>query len=149
MAHQPVVVNVTASPAGATMPAKVQRRTGWLLQFLYFALVGWWLGAVAVCLAYAFFALVITIPLGIGIINRIPYVMALREPPLALTPWGPVKVAQLPFLLRAVWFFVLGLELTAVWMVVAYALSLTIVGTPIGFWMFDRAPALLTLRRSS
>ena len=148
MADRPIIVNVNVGSGGTAMPVKVQRRTGWLVQLLYFVLIGWWLGALAVCLAYALFALVVTIPLGISIVNRIPYLIALREPPALLTPWGAVTVQQRNFLLRAIWFFLIGLEVTAVWMSVAYLLSLTIIGMPIGFWMFDRAPALLTLRRS-
>jgi hypothetical protein len=32
-------------------------------------------------------------------------------------------------------------------MEVAYAISLTVIGLPIGFWMFDQVPALVSLRR--
>lgn len=60
-----------------------------------------------------------------------------------------VAVRQQPFLLRAEWFLVLGWWLSAVWMVLAYALRLTIIGMPIWFWMFDRALALLTLHNAT
>lgn len=140
-------VNVTVNVAGPG-PVNVQRKTGCLLQLIYFLFIGWWLGALAVVLAYFLFALVITIPLGVKIINRIPYLMALREPPQQLTIWGQeLKVQQRPFLLRALWFVIVGLWLTLLWMVLAYLLCLTLIGMPLGFWMFDRAPALLTLHR--
>jgi uncharacterized membrane protein YccF (DUF307 family) len=52
----------------------------------------------------------------------------------------------IPFLLRVVWFFVFGLELTAAWIFVAWLLNLTIVGLPLGLWMIDRVPQVLTLK---
>ena len=53
---------------------------------------------------------------------------------------------ELPFLVRAVWFFVLGWELTAVWIVAAWAFNLTIIGLPVGLWMINRVPQVLTLK---
>lgn len=110
--------------------------------------IGWWLGLLAMIAAYVCFILIITIPVGVSIVNRIPYLMALREPPVVMTPWGQIAVPQRSFLLRAIWFFLAGIWITAVWMIAAYILSLTIIGMPVGFWMFDKAPELLTLRRS-
>ncbi len=56
---------------------------------------------------------------------------------------------ELPFLLRVIWFFVLGWELTAVWILIAWALNLTIIGLPLGLWMIDRVPQVLTLKARS
>lgn len=56
----------------------------------------------------------------------------------------PVK--EIPFLIRAIWFFVLGWELTGVWILVAWALNATILGLPLGLWMIDRVPQVLTLK---
>lgn len=146
MSNQPININVNV---GAPGPVKVQRRTGCLLQVIYFLFIGWWLGALAVSLAYVLFALVITIPLGVKIINRIPYLMALREPAVLATPWGTVQVQQHNIIIRTIWFIVIGFWFAAVWMSIAYALCLTIIGMPLGFWMFDKTPAILTLRKSA
>lgn len=91
----------------------------------------------------------ITIPLGVKIINRIPYLMALRQPAVVLTAWGQVQVVQRSLLLRSIWFLLVGWWLAALWMSLAYALCLTIIGMPAGFWMFEKTSAILTLRRSS
>lgn len=56
----------------------------------------------------------------------------------------PVK--QLPFLLRVIWFFVLGWELAGAWILVAWILNATIIGLPVGLWMINRVPQVLTLR---
>lgn len=147
MPDQPINVNVNV---GAPGPVQVQHKTGCLLQLIYFIFIGWWLGGLAISLAYFLFIPVITIPLGVKIINRIPYLMALRESPQQMTLWGQqVEVKQHNIILRTVWFILIGLWVAAVWMSVAYVLCLTIIGMPIGFWMFDKTPAILTLRRSA
>jgi uncharacterized membrane protein YccF (DUF307 family) len=56
----------------------------------------------------------------------------------------PVK--EIPFLLRVVWFFVLGWELAALWIVVAWLFNITIIGLPVGLWMINRVPQVLTLK---
>ncbi len=56
------------------------------------------------------------------------------------------EVSELPFILRVIWFFVLGWELTAAWILIAWALNATIIGLPLGVWMIDRVPQVLTLK---
>ncbi len=147
MPRNTVIVNVNVGQSAG--PMVLQRRTGCLMQLLYFCFIGCWLGALAVGLAYVCFMLVVTIPLGVAIINKIPYLVALRQPPLVLSAWGQeIQVQQHSFIVRAIWFIFIGLWLTGVWMGLAYVLCLTIIGMPAGFWMFDRAPAMLTLHKS-
>jgi uncharacterized membrane protein YccF (DUF307 family) len=58
-------------------------------------------------------------------------------------------VNQLPFILRVIWFFVLGWEITGVWILVAWVLNATIIGLPLGLWMINRVPQVLTLKAQS
>jgi uncharacterized membrane protein YccF (DUF307 family) len=125
----------------------VKKGPGCLVQILWFVFIGWWLGSFAVTVAYFFFLLIVTIPLGIAILNNIPMIMALRQPDRLITPYGEVRVPQHPFLVRALWFIVVGWWLAAIALSVGYALCMTIIGMPLGFWIFDRVPELLTLRR--
>jgi uncharacterized membrane protein YccF (DUF307 family) len=53
---------------------------------------------------------------------------------------------EMPFLLRVIWFFVFGWELTGLWILVAWALNASIIGLPLGLWMIDRVPQVLTLK---
>jgi uncharacterized membrane protein YccF (DUF307 family) len=53
------------------------------------------------------------------------------------------------FLVRAVWFLFIGWWLSAIATVLAYALCITIIGLPFGFALFNRLPAVLTLRPRS
>lgn len=133
---------------GAATPVLVKERPGCLLQLLWFVFVGWWLALFAVTFAYFMFALVITIPVGVLVLNALPELIALRAAPRVVTPYGVVQVQQHNILLRALWFVVVGWWLTAIALALGYALCLTIIGIPLGFVLFDAAPALLTLRRT-
>jgi uncharacterized membrane protein YccF (DUF307 family) len=122
-----------------------------ILRVMWFILVGWWLTGILSVAAWALNATIIGLPLGLWIINRLPLAATLR--PLsseyriengALRP----AVAQHPLLLRAIYFLLIGWWLSGLWMAVAYALLLTIVGMPAAFWMYGRIGAVTTLYRT-
>jgi uncharacterized membrane protein YccF (DUF307 family) len=129
---------------------------GCLVQILWFAFVGWWLGQIWMIAAWVLMVTIIGIPIGVSMLNHLPKVIALREPAeqirvstradgsLARTE---VDRPQINILLRALYFVLIGWWLSAVWMEAAYAVSLTVIGLPVGFWMFDRVPVLLSLKR--
>jgi len=135
---------------------KKNNNPGCLVQILWFAFIGWWLGQAWMAAAWICMVTLIGIPAGVWMLNRLPRVMALREPStverLTQRPDGTVKEEVIPrrqvhILVRAIYFILIGWWLTAIWLEAAYAISLTVVGLPLGFWMFDRVPALLTLKR--
>ncbi len=128
------------------IPVVVRSQPGCLVQFLFFIFIGWWLVAAAVSIAYLLFLTIIGIPFGVKIINKVPYLMALRNTDPAIS-YGRHETKQVNILVRIIWFFLLGWELTAMWLGIAYILCCTIIGMPIGFWMFDKAPAILTLHK--
>ncbi len=129
-------------------PVVVKQGPGCLIQILWFAFIGWWLGSFAVTAAYFMFVFIVTIPIGIAILNNIPLIMALRQPDRLITPYGEVGVRQHNFLVRALWFIFVGWWLAAAALTVGYFLCMTIIGLPFGFALFDAVPAMLTLRRS-
>jgi uncharacterized membrane protein YccF (DUF307 family) len=137
-----------------TQPVVVQRSDGanLLIRALYFVLVGWWFSAVWAVVAWVLCVTIIGLPLGLYMLNRLPQVVTLKpnRSDLVLTTTGRVierDLSQLPFLVRAVYFVLIGWWLSAVWIAIAWALNASIVGMVIGFWMFDRVPALITLAR--
>jgi uncharacterized membrane protein YccF (DUF307 family) len=57
-------------------------------------------------------------------------------------------VRQRPFLLRAIYFVLIGWWLSGLWMAVAYVMLISIIGLPIAFWMYGRIGAVTTLFRT-
>jgi uncharacterized membrane protein YccF (DUF307 family) len=55
---------------------------------------------------------------------------------------------QRPLWLRAIWFVLVGWWAALIWMIVAYLISLTIIGIPIGIMMLNRLPEVYTLHRN-
>ena len=129
-----------------------QNRPGCLVQLLWFVLVGWWAGQLWAAVAWFLAATIIGIPLAVMMFNKLPDVIALRgTDAYAVTRYGDRAVVrdvpQHNILLRALWYALVGWWLAAAWIEVAYILCLSFIGLPIGFWMFDRVPAVLSLRR--
>lgn len=136
-----------------------RKNPGCVVQLLWFALVGWWLGQLWIVGAWLAMVSIIALPLGIWMLNRLPKVIALRDPSsagagLTITVVEGATVVQVGgaarqrnIIVRALWFLLVGWWLSGIWMEVAYAVCLTIVGLPVGFWMFDRVPAMVSLKR--
>ena len=138
------------------MVVVAEKNPGCMFQILWFAFIGWWLGQAWMVVAWILMVSIIGIPLGVMMLNLLPKVIALRDPTahrlLLARPDGtisarPVTVPQVNFFLRALYFLLAGWWVSALWMEAAFAISLSIIGLPVGFWMFDRVPMLVSLRR--
>ncbi len=129
-----------------------KKNPGCLVQLVWFALVGWWLGQAWIAVAWFLAATIIGMPLAVLMLNRLPEVIALRgESELVVRTWGGRTVVtalpQYNILLRTLYFLAIGWWFSALWMEAAYALCMSIIGLPFGFWMFDRVPFVVSLRR--
>ncbi len=132
---------------------------GCLVQLLWFVLVGWWASLIWVGVAWLLIATIVGMPFGVMMLDRLPKIIALRDPSqvrgiasvqvrdgvTVITPGGPVP--QVNVLVRAIYFLLIGWWLSGLWMGFAWAICLTIVGLPVGIWMFDLVPTLVSLRR--
>ena len=126
-----------------------------LLRVLWFIFVGWWLGQIMLLLAWAANVLIVTLPLGMWLLNHLPQVFTLRPTSHRLEAFhgesGTVivksEIEQRAFWLRAVYFLLVGWWFSLLWMEAAWLLALTLVGLPLGFWMFGVSAAVTTLRR--
>jgi uncharacterized membrane protein YccF (DUF307 family) len=137
-----------------TQPIVIQRSdgAGLLIRAVYFVLIGWWFSAIWAVMAWLLCITIIGLPLGLYMLNRMPQVATLKpaRANLLVTPSGQIvelEVPQLPFLLRALYFVLIGWWFSAIWLAIAWALHVSIIGMLIGFWMFNRVPAIVSLRR--
>ena len=123
-----------------------------LIRILWFLLVGWWLGGIVIALAWFLNVTIIGLPLGLYLLNRLPTAFTLRpqEQSWRLTPAGELRQGkeQYPFLLRAVYFLLVGWWFSGLWLAAAYIVGVTIIGLPLAFIMFNYAGAVTTLYRS-
>ena len=122
-----------------------------LLRVLWFVLVGWWLAGVASGLAWFLNATVIGLPLGLWLLNRLPTLATLRPQEQTWRIEGTVAIrgkTQRPFLLRAVYFLLVGWWFSGLWLAAAYLALISIIGLPLAFWMYGRVGAVTTLYRS-
>jgi uncharacterized membrane protein YccF (DUF307 family) len=134
-----------------------ERGPGCLIRLLYFIFVGLWLGGILTLAAWLLNVTIIGLPLGLMIINRLPQFMTLKPVPVqtrVMVQDGRMvtrrELAQAPhFLLRAVWFILIGWWASLVWMLLAWLISgVTLgLGLPLAFWMFDQVPWITTLAR--
>ena len=127
-----------------------------LISALWFIFFGWEIGTAAMVVAWFFNITIIGLPVGLFILNHIPFLLFLRPPSSQVvaqtTPTGEVVIEergrpQINILLRALYFILVGWWFSALWLLVAYLLCVVIVGLPIGLVMFNLTPAVTTLRK--
>lgn len=135
---------------------ETRRNPGCLVQILWFAFIGWWLGQAWMVAAWILMVTVIGIPVSVMMLNKLPWIIALRTEPVKVLVTGsaggavsetPVARRQINIILRAIYFILIGWWFSALWMELAYALCMSVIGLPVGFWMFDRVPGILSLKR--
>jgi len=139
----------------STVVVQPGKRHGCLVQLLWFIFIGWWVGELWVFVAWLLMVIILGIPIAVKMLNKIPQVMALRgpDPALTVTVVGDTtivstgEVPQRSLLVRALWFIFIGCWFSFIWMELAYLACFTIIGLPLGFWMFDKVPAIVSLRR--
>lgn len=122
-----------------------------LIRALWFIFIGWWLGLIAIWAGWLLNVLIITLPLGLFILNRLPQIMTLRPESQDWQVDGSGRIIagepqQINFIVRAIYFLLIGWWLSLVWLSFAYLALVVIILMPLAFWMFNRAPAVTTLR---
>lgn len=123
---------------------------------VWWLLIGWWASGIAVLIAWFALVTIIGIPLGIWLINRLPSILTLRP---RTRSWALGQDAegrtvidergrpQMAWYLRGLWFAIVGCWASAIWMVAAWFVQLTIVGLPLALMMFNRTPFVASLYR--
>lgn len=121
-----------------------------LLRLVYFIFIGLWLSGIWATIAWILSVTIIGLPLGLWMLSVLPQIATLQPQTkdLVKTETGEVVMRskpQLNFFVRAIYFIFVGWWFSAVWISIAWALSASLIGLPISFWMFNRVPAVLTL----
>lgn len=136
----------------------VQPRSGSpsiLIRAIWFLFIGWWLSWWVAALAYLMCVTIIGLPIGFALFNQLPWVLTLRgrtETYSTDVRDGVTFVrgdtqAQLPMLVRALWFVFVGWWLGAIYLGIAWFLCVILITMPIGLLMFNRVGAVMTLLR--
>ncbi|NLI76809.1 MAG: YccF domain-containing protein [Candidatus Riflebacteria bacterium] len=126
-----------------------------LLRLVWFVFIGLPVGLFCINFGWICMVTIIGIPLGLWVFNRIPLVMTL-QPDLADRYRLSLQEnevfrgepEQWPLLARILWLVLIGWWLSLIWINVAYLFSVTILGLPVGFWMFNRLPGVIFLTRT-
>jgi uncharacterized membrane protein YccF (DUF307 family) len=135
--------------------APVEQRHGllwFLLRVVYFILFGLWFSGLWAAIAWVLCVTIIGLPIGLWMLNKLPQVTTLRPErnDLVISTSGEIFVRhreQHNFLVRALYFLLIGWWFSALWMSLAWALSASIIGLPFAFWMLNQVPAIITLAR--
>jgi uncharacterized membrane protein YccF (DUF307 family) len=135
--------------------AKRSEGPGLLVRTLWFIFIGWWLTGLVNVGAYLIALTVVGLPVAFMIFNRLPTVLTLRPRAVEMTHQvdGGVtyiaesNVPQRSFFGRALYFVAIGWWFGALWSVLAWLLCVSVVGIPLGVMMYNRLPAVMTLRR--
>ena len=129
---------------------------GFLARAVWFVLIGWWLTAIMIVVAYVLALSILGLPFAFYLFNRIPAFLTLRGRSktyqVEITADGTryltaANIEQRPTWIRAIWFICVGFWFGAIWMAVAYVLCVLIVTMPFGLAMFNRVGAVMTLFR--
>jgi uncharacterized membrane protein YccF (DUF307 family) len=128
---------------------------GCIVTLLWFVFVGWWASAIWSFIAWFLILLIFTMPFGLIMINKLPRIVSLRQLSTEFTASTEgtatvireTKLPQRPMLLRIPYFLVIGWWLSFAWMTLAWLASLTLIGLPLAIWMYNRVPAITTLKR--
>jgi uncharacterized membrane protein YccF (DUF307 family) len=136
----------------------VERKSGrtFVVRAVWFFLVGWWLSGLVMLVAWALGLTVIGLPFTFYLVNRLPTVLTLRprseryrivQGADGIERYERVATQQTSLLIRIVYFLVLGWWLSGIWMGLAWLLSVSIIGFPLGLYMVNRVPFVITLHR--
>jgi hypothetical protein len=141
---------------GPSHYVRSEEEVPFVLRVLWFFLIGWYATLPWVLIAWALNLTIVGLPAGLWMLNRVPLVLTLRLPrshAVAEVRDGQVvtlhyqAVPQRSWLVRILYFLLIGWWFSLAWSLVGWLLSITIVGLPFGLWMLNRLPEVTTLMR--
>lgn len=123
-----------------------------VIRAIWFVFVGSWLTGIVVVVAWFLNVTIIGLPAGIKLINKAPYLLTLKQSrssdSVETVEMGGSSSASPGLVVRGVYFVFVGWWASGILMSVAYLLSLTVIGLPIGVKVFNYLPYVTSLKRS-
>lgn len=125
-----------------------------IIRVLWFFLVGWHVTLWWILIAWLLNLTIVGMPFGVWMLNRVPLVLTLRTQrgynvgqvrDGGVVDWGYEARRQAPFIIRLLYFVLIGWWFSLLWALLAWVLCISIVGLPLGVWMFNRLPGVTTL----
>jgi uncharacterized membrane protein YccF (DUF307 family) len=133
-----------------------QQSPGCLVRGLWYLFIGSWLGFFWLHLGYAFCLTIVGLPLGLTMLNRLPWVLTLRpasqQVNVTVVP-GVTSITlggaqQYSMLIRTLYFLGIGWWAGYLWALTGYTLCMFIFTLPVGLIMLNHLPMVLTLRKN-
>ncbi len=144
-----------AAPPVQTIILIGQKSPNLFLRLVYFVCIGWWVSFIWSLIAWIFIDLIITMPLGLIMVNNLPFVATLKRQSSqfkvsvdgSVTTIQVTQKQQVPVIIRILFFLIIGWWFSGLWMLIAWLVGVTLIGIPLAFWMYNRVPAVTTLRQ--
>jgi uncharacterized membrane protein YccF (DUF307 family) len=140
----------------ATTYVREDRGFPFILRVLWFFLIGWHVTLYWIVAAWVLNLTIIGMPLGLWMLNRVPLVLTLRTQRSysaaemrdgQVIEWRTQNVPQAPFLVRAIYFILIGWWLSLIWALLGWLFCVSIIGLPLGVLMLNRLPGVTTMMR--
>ena len=127
---------------------------GFIVRALYYIFIGWWFGLLWALLSWVMYATVIGAPIGAKMLNRVPGAISLkaRDKNIVVTGVGTgYQLKQVNRPQHAWWvrvlYYPIGLVLSLVVILLAWLLCAALITLPLGIILFNKVPAVASLRR--
>ncbi|MBM4457405.1 MAG: YccF domain-containing protein [Chloroflexi bacterium] len=142
--------------ATSTSYVREESNVPFVIRVLWFFLIGWHVTLYWIVAAWLLNLTIIGMPLGLWMLNRVPLVLTLRPPrgysvaqvrDGRVVEWRHQGVPQHFFLIRLIYFLLIGWWFSLLWSLLGWLLCVSIIGLPFGVWMLNRLPNVTTLMR--
>lgn len=123
-----------------------------VIRAVWFVFVGSWLTAIVLGVAWVLNVTIIGLPAGIKLINKAPYLLTLKKSESSgsgqTIEMGGSSSDSPGLVVRGIYFFAIGWWASGILMTIAYVLSLSVIGLPLGVKAFNYLPYVTSLKSS-
>lgn len=120
-----------------------------IIRAIWFVCVGWWLTGILIGVAWFLNLTIVGLPVGIKLINKVPKALSLKEYDTSDDADFDMRRGSSGgspnLLVRGVYFVLVGWWLSFIWMGLAYLVTLSVVGLPVGIKMYNKLPYVVSL----